>query len=340
MIIVGEGHISGLKTRWAEVRQERYGRMGTLFYKKQRDTVRRTIYARSVICNKTWKSDHTQYELHSPKGSDNFFISQFLGFLCTSTVSRAGLNIFQASPSPLVWWRYDGKPFVRRLTVSADEPYAALHDQGNGLGGILREETCKAEQSERTATGKAESKEKRRRNNSLKPRNGDCSNSSRLFGIFGSGSVKTRGQIIFTFRHRKRIKAVGPWFIDFSHWTSRHQFRLNRAEKDHARKKGKNTCLCPIYRPPHQHGRTPGSLLKEMLITCFLMVELRLPLVGSEPPIGAGGKKQNRKVKRTLYGLCSKTRGFWRGEGATYTSRSQRLSLLQLTELQKDSKWL
>jgi len=82
-----------------------------------------------------------------PKVSDCFFTLQSLGLLCTSTVSQATLNAFQkASLSLLILLKYDRIPFVHELTVPANESYAALHDQGNGLGGILRKERFKQEQ--------------------------------------------------------------------------------------------------------------------------------------------------------------------------------------------------
>lgn len=118
------------------------------------------------------------------------------------------------------------------------------------------------------------------------------------------GLSKHRVKLFLNFVKKNQIKAVNLCFIDFSYWKSRHQFHLNKTEKvrDREGRKDNNTCLFSIYPPLHKHTRTTVLLLKEMFITCFLMVELRLPLMRrSEPPIGAGGKKQNRKVKIILY---------------------------------------
>lgn len=92
---------------------------------------------------------------------------------------------------------------------------------------------------------------------------------------------------------------MDPCFIDFSHWMSRHQFHLNKTEKVHVREGGKDkhTSLFSIYPPLGKHASISVLLLKEMFITCFLMVELRLPLMRSEPPIGAGGKNRTEKSR-------------------------------------------
>lgn len=57
--------------------------------------------------------------------------------------------------------------------------------------------------------------------------------------------------------------------------------------------KDKNTPVFQLSPPARTHTRTPGSLPRQTFITCFLIVELRLPLMRSEQLVQ--GEKEKRK---------------------------------------------
>lgn len=68
--------------------------------------------------------------------------------------------------------------------------------------------------------------------------------------------------------------------------------------------KDKNTPVFQPSSPARTHTRTPASLLKPTFITCFLIVELRLPLMRSEQSVQEE-KQRREKVKTILYYFSS-----------------------------------